>query len=186
MTLTQKRRGAVRHNPRDRWRELLARPTRRRPRALRRDAGRAARAARALAARCSSNSPATPAEAHARALQCGAAPGARERRHLQRLRRSRRAPTGRGSSTCCRWSCRRTNGPASRRRSRSARRCSTRSWSTSTASSACSQEGLLPPALVYGHAGFLRPCRGARRARRRDAAPVRRRPRALARRPAGG
>ena len=24
------------------------------------------------------------------------------------------------------------------------------------------KEGLLPPALVYGHAGFLRPCRGAR------------------------
>ena len=24
------------------------------------------------------------------------------------------------------------------------------------------KEGLLPPALVYGHAGFLRPCRGAK------------------------
>ena len=47
-------------------------------------------------------------------------------------------------------------------------------------------EGLLPPALVYGHSGFLRPCRGIKAARRRDAAHVRRRPRALARRPLVG
>ena len=37
-----------------------------------------------------------------------------------------------------------------------------RARSTSTASSGCSKEGLLPPALIYGHSGFLRPCRGIR------------------------
>ncbi len=74
-------------------------------------------------------------------------------------------------------------GPAVAQRARAAQRaCS----ATSTAPQTLLRDGILPPALVFGHNGFLRPCQGVTPARRHLAASLCRRPRALARRPLVG
>ena len=99
---------------------------------------------------------------------------------------TRAASTGRGSSTSCRCSSRRTSGPASRPASRSARACSTLILADLYGPQRLLREGLLPPALVSANPGFLRPCHGVAPCRRPAPAPVRRRPRARARRRAGG
>ena len=77
-------------------------------------------------------------------------------------------------------------GRPSKPASCSARRCSNRCWPTSTARARLLHEGLLPPALLLRHPGYLRPMMGVQPARRAAAAHRRLRPGARARRRAGG
>ena len=135
------------------WRSLRA--GRRR---LRRAQGRARRAAPALAraARaCSTRSGRSELRA---ALGEGAAPAPRERRQLQRLRRS--AGHGAAVEPVARpgRDLAPTSGTRSRPAWRSARACSMRCCATSTARSACCSRAMLPPELVFANPRFLRAC----------------------------
>ena len=113
----------------------------------------------------------------------GAPPAARERRHLQRLRRRRRPRSACGRSIrfrCCsparEWSVIEQGLDPARRAARSAARRSLRPAQADPAS------GLLPPELIYAHPGFLRPCVGVAAPRPPSPAALRRRPGAHARR----
>ena len=178
-------RAAPRHNPARMPRE----PARRLPaghRPLRRDArGAARRRARTGSAMFEQLAATRAGSACASALQW-VQRQVRENGVTYNVYADPRAPTAPGSSTCCRSSCPHEEWAGIEAAIAQRATLLNRVLVDVYGEQRLLQEGLLPPALVYGHAGFLRPCRGIAGARRRDAAPVRRRPRALARRPLVG
>ena len=103
----------------------------------------------------------------------------RERRHLQRLRDRSTVRRGRGRSTCCRCSSRRPSGRTLERGLRQRARLLNAVAADLYGPQQLLRDGLIPPALVFRHPGFLRACHGVQAAGRR--LPARRRLRSGAR-----
>ena len=74
-----------------------------------------------------------------------------------------RAPTAPGNSTCCRCIIPAAEWAGIEAAVRQRATLLNRVLADVYGEQRLLQEGLLPPALVYGHAGFLRPCRGIAR-----------------------